>query len=136
MNPRASIALLLVTLLAVGGLYYLRKMTPATREAEELRRYATVFEPDEIAEIDIIRGTETVSLRREAAGWLIVAPVEDRAAPEEVDRLLTALRFLTVRDRRVRPEPPAVAEAGLAAPRLRLDLRGAHHRPRWTPRKS
>ena len=125
MNPRATIALLLVTLLAVGGLYYLRQMAPATREAEELRRYATVFEPDEITEIDIVRGTETVSLRREAAGWLIVAPVEDRAAPEEVDRLLTALRFLNVRDRRVRPEPAAVAEAGLAAPRLRLDLRGA-----------
>lgn len=125
MNPRATIALLLVTLLAVGGLYYLRQMAPATRDADELRRYAAVFEPDEITEIDMVRGTETISLRREAAGWLIVAPLTDRAAPEEVDRLLTALRFLTVRDRRVRPEPPAVAEAGLAAPRLRLDLRGA-----------
>jgi hypothetical protein len=92
MNPRATIALLLVTLLAVGGLYYLRQMAPATREAEELRRYATVFEPDEITEIDIIRGTETVSLRREASGWLIVAPLEDRAAPEEVDRLLRGER--------------------------------------------
>ena len=125
MNPRATIALLLATLLAVGGLYYLRQTAPATREADERRRYATVFEPDEITEIDIVRGTETVSFRRTDTAWLIVAPVEDRAAPEEVDRLLTALRFLTVRDRRAWPEPTAVAEAGLAAPRLRLDLRGA-----------
>jgi len=125
MNPRATIALLLVTLLVVGGLYYLRKMAPATREADELRRYAAVFEPDDIAEIDIIRGTETVNLRREAAGWSVAAPVQDRADPAEVDRLLTALRFLAVRDRLVSPEPAAVAEAGLAAPRLRVDLRGA-----------
>ena len=69
MNPRATTALLLVTLLVVGGLYYLRKMAPATREADERRRYAAVFEPDDIAEIDIVRGTETVSLRRDATGW-------------------------------------------------------------------
>jgi len=125
MNPRATIALLLVALLTIGGLYYLRMMAPATREAGELRRYAAVFEPDDVAEIDIVRGTETVSLRRETTGWSIVAPVQDRAAPEEVDRLLAALRFLTVRDRLVSPEQSAAAEAGLAAPRLRLDLRGA-----------
>ncbi len=125
MNPRATIALLLVTLLVVGGLYYLRLRGPATREAEELRRYAAVFEPDEIAEIDILRGTETVSLRREATGWSVVAPVQDRAAPGEVDRLLATLRFLMVRDRLTSPEPAAVAEAGLAAPRLRFDLRGS-----------
>jgi hypothetical protein len=124
MNPRATIALLLVTLLVVGSLYYLRMMAPATREAEELRRYAAVFEPDDIAEIDIIRGTETVSLRRETTGWSVVAPVQDRAAPGEVDRLLATLRFLMVRDRLASPEPAAVAEAGLAAPRLRFDLRG------------
>ena len=39
MNPRATIALLLVTLLVVGGLYFLRKMAPATREADELRQW-------------------------------------------------------------------------------------------------
>ena len=51
--------------------------------------------------------------------------MQDRADPAEVDRLLTTLRFLAVRDRLVSPEPAAVAEAGLAAPRLRVDLRGA-----------
>ena len=86
MNPRATTTLLLVTLLVVGGLYYLRKMAPATREADERRRYAAVFEPDDIAEIDIVRGTETVSLRRDATGWSIAAPLQDRADPGEVDR--------------------------------------------------
>lgn len=124
MNPRATIVLLLVTLLAVGGLFYLRTIVPATRDAAELRRYAAVFAPEEIDEIDIVRGAETVSLRRDNGAWQMTAPVTDRAAPEAVDRLLTAARFLDVRDRQSRPEQSAVAEAGLVSPRLRLDLRG------------
>ena len=124
MNPRATVALFLATLAVVGALFYVRSIVPATRDAAELRRYALVFAPEEIDEIDIVRGVETVSLRRDATGWRLVAPVEDRAAPETVDRLLTAVRFLDVRDRRAAPDQAAVAEAGLAAPRLRLDLRG------------
>lgn len=124
MNPRATIALFLITLLVLGGLYYLRQVAPLTREAAELRRYAAVFDPAEIEEIDIIRGTETVRLRRDGTSWRLTAPVDDRASPENVDRLLTAVRFLDVRDRRPSPDDAAVAEAGLAAPRLRLDLRG------------
>ena len=79
MNPRATIALLIVTLLAVGGLFYLRKIAPATRDAEELKRYAAVFDPEEIEEIDIVRGTETISLRRDKDAWQLTAPVTDRA---------------------------------------------------------
>lgn len=124
MNPRATLALLVVTLLVLGGLYYLRETAPFTREAGELRRYAAVFDPAVIDEIDIVRGPETVSLRRDGNTWRLTAPVEDRASPENVDRLLTAVRFLDVRDRRPSPDEAAVAEAGLAAPRLRIDLRG------------
>jgi hypothetical protein len=124
-NPRATIALFLVTLLVLGGLFYLRQVAPFTREAEELRRYAAVFDPAEVEEIDIVRGTETVSLRHDGFSWRVTAPVDDRASPENVDRLLTAVRFLDVRDRRESPDEAAVAEAGLAAPRLRLDLRGS-----------
>lgn len=124
MNPRATIALLLVTLLTVGGLYYLRQIAPATRDAEELRRYAAVFDPAEVTEIDIVRGAETVSLRRAGDSWRLVAPLGDAAAPDVADRFLTAVRFLDVRDRRPSPDEAAAAEAGLAAPRLRIDLRG------------
>ena len=124
MNPRATIALLLVTLLAVGGLFYLRKIAPITRDAEELKRYAAVFDPEDIEEIDIVRGTETISLRRDNESWQLTSPVSDRAAPETVDRLLTAVRFLNVRDRNDSPDDATVAEAGLASPRLRIDLRG------------
>ena len=124
MNPRATIILFLVTLLAVGGLFYLRKIVPATRDAAELRRYAAVFDAEDIDEIDIVRGAETVSLRRDNGAWQMTAPVADRASPEEVDRLLTAARFLDVRDRQSTPDQSAVAEAGLVSPRLRIDLRG------------
>ncbi len=125
MNPRATIVLLLVTLLVVGGLVYLRINIDPTRAAAENRRYAAIFEPGEVAEIDLVRGNETVSLRRANGGWRLIAPVEDRADPEAVDRLLLAVRFLDVRDREAAKDPAAVPESGLATPRVRIDLRGA-----------
>jgi len=124
-NPRATLVLLVFTLLVVGGLIYLRTAVTPTREAAETRRYAAVFEPGEVAEIDLIRGNETISLRRTNGGWRVTAPVEDRADPDVVDRLLLAVRFLDVRDREAAKDPAAVPESGLAAPRVRLDLRGA-----------
>ncbi|MEX1010105.1 MAG: DUF4340 domain-containing protein [Chthoniobacterales bacterium] len=124
MNPRATIALLIVTLLVVGGLFYLSRIVPASRDADEMRRYALVFDPEEVEEIDIVRGAETLSLRRDNGGWRLVAPIEDRASPEAVDRLLSTVRFLDVRDRRDNPDQAAVTEAGLTSPRLRIDLRG------------
>jgi hypothetical protein len=124
-NPRATIVLLLVTLLAVGGLVYLRTNIDPTRAAAENRRYAAIFEPGEVAEIDLVRGNETISLRRANGAWRLTAPVEDRADPEAVDRLLLAVRFLDVRDREAAKDPAAVPESGLATPRVRIDLRGA-----------
>lgn len=124
MNPRATIALFLATLLVVGALVWLRHSAPTTRDADELRRYAAVFDPDAITGIDISRGNETVSLRREPGSWRLTAPVTDRASPEDVDRLLTALRFLTVRDRMESPDQAVLTETGVASPRIRIDLRG------------
>lgn len=125
MNPRATIALFLATLLAVGGLVYLRTAVDPTRTSAEKRRYAAVFEPGEITEIGLVRGNETIRLRRTDGGWRVTEPVEDRADPELVDRLLLAARFLDVRDREAAKDPAAVPESGLATPRVRLDLRGA-----------
>lgn len=127
MNPRATTALLLFTILVLGLLFYLRSHVATTRDAAELKRYAAVFDPEDVAEIDIVRGNETVSLRRENAGWRLVAPVADRASPEAVDRLLMAMRFLEVRDRREAGDPATLGEYGLGAPRLRIDLRGAEN---------
>ncbi len=125
MNPRATIALLLATLVLVGGLLYLRTHVATTREAAELRRYAAVFDPEDISEIDLVRGNETVALRRENGGWRLAAPVPDRASPEAVDRLLLAARFLDVRDRQSADDPALLPETGLSSPRVRIDLRGA-----------
>ncbi|MFM8809161.1 MAG: hypothetical protein ACKOJB_09735, partial [Chthoniobacterales bacterium] len=99
MNPRATLFLLLVTLLAVGGLFYLRHAVAPTREAAENKRYAAVFDAESVNEIDITRTEGKISLRKEAGQWRLVAPVEDRASPEAVDRLLMAARFMEVRDR-------------------------------------
>lgn len=124
MNPRATLALLVFTLLVVGGLVYLRLSVAPTREAAETRRYAAVFEPGDIAAIDLVRGNETINLRRLNGGWRVTAPVDDRADPDRVDRLLLAVRLLDVRDRQAAADPDTMPESGLAAPRVRLDLRG------------
>ncbi|MFM8657155.1 MAG: hypothetical protein ACKOD5_08490 [Chthoniobacterales bacterium] len=55
MNPRATIFLLVLTLLAVGGLFYLRHAVAPTREAAENKRYAAVFDAESVNEIDITR---------------------------------------------------------------------------------
>lgn len=125
MNPRATAVLLVLTLLVLGGLFYLRQNFAPTREAAENRRYAAVFDAEEVREIDIKRGDETISLRRESAGWRLASPVEDRASPEAVDRLLMAARFMEVRDRHARRVAENFPEAGLVPPRLRIELRGA-----------
>lgn len=127
MNPRATLLLFLVTLLVVGGLVYLRLNAPTTREAMEAKRYAAVFDADRVDGIDLVRGSETISLRRVNGLWQMVAPVKDRADAEAVDRLIMAARFLEVRDRLLKPDQAALAEAGLVTPRLRLDLRGDRH---------
>ena len=124
MNHRATVALLIATLLLVGGLVYLRSNLATTREAVDLERFAAVFAPEDVTEIDLIRGSETISLRRENTEWRLTSPVADRAASDVVERLLLAVRFLGVRDREMVEDPAAAPETGLASPRLRLDLRG------------
>lgn len=124
MNPRATIALLVATLLVVGGLAYLRQTVPSSRDRTEMQRYALVFDPEDITGIDIVRGNDTVSLHRDATGWRVTAPVEDRASPEAVDRLLSTARFLEVRDRVEGKDSPLATESGLRTPRFRLLLHG------------
>jgi len=123
-NPRATLFLLLITLLAVGGLFYLRNAVAPTREAAENKRYAVVFDAESVNEIDITRTEGKISLRKEAGQWRLVAPVEDRASPEAVDRLLMAARFMEVRDRQPGRDPEKIQEATLVPPRLRIELRG------------
>jgi hypothetical protein len=123
-NPRATIALFIVTLLVVGGLIHLRRSVDPSREAAEARRYAVTFNPAVIDAIDLVRGKETVSLRRDQGGWFMTAPVADRADPAVVEQLLLAARFLDVRDREPARDPSTVPESGLGTPRVRLELRG------------
>lgn len=122
MNSRATIALLLVVLLAVGGLFYLRHYVPTTHEAAELRRYATVFDPETIDKIDLVRSGETITLQRDHGEWRLTSPVADRASPEAVDRLLLAVRLLEVRDRIAGDDTAVLTESGLSPPRLHIDL--------------
>lgn len=124
MNTRATLLLLAMTIAVVGGVVWLRLNLPPTAEAGENRRYAAVFEADRVNEVDITRGGEVISLRREDGEWRLVAPVADRAAADTAERLVLAARFLDVRDRQPVDDPAGVAESGLAAPRVRLDLRG------------
>lgn len=125
MNPRATLALLVVTLLAVGGLIFLRVSVPASRDREEKARYAMVFDPSDIDRIEIQRGQDTIRVQRENMTWRMTSPAEDRASPEAVDRLLSTARFLEVRDRAPISEGTLLADSGLKTPRFRLRLQGS-----------
>lgn len=124
MNPRATIVLLVCTLLVLGGLIYVRQTIAPTRDQAELKRYAAVFDPEDITQIELTRGAEKITLRRDNIEWRIDTPIADRADPAAADRLLTAARFLEVRDREPAKDPSAMPESGLASPRVRIDLRG------------
>ncbi|MBU3664695.1 MAG: DUF4340 domain-containing protein [Chthoniobacterales bacterium] len=113
-----------LTLAVLGGLFYLRRHVLPTRDAEEARRYAAVFVPDDISAMEIARSSDTVVLERDDAGWRIASPVADRASPENIDRILSALRFLSVRDRVATDDPAVLTESGLTTPRVRVNLRG------------
>ncbi len=124
MNPRATLILLVITLFVLGGLFYLRQAVAPTRNQAELERYAAVFDPEEITQIELTRSGEKITLRRENMEWRLKVPVGDRADANAVDRLLMAARFLEVRDREAAKDPAAVPERGLTTPRVRIDLRG------------
>jgi Domain of unknown function (DUF4340) len=126
-NPRATLALLLLTALVLGGLFYLRKNVEPTRDAEQKQRYLAVFEPDDITTIDITRNGTKLSLRREGGEWRMTAPLKDRADPDAIDRLLHALRFMEVRDRQPGRNPANFPECGLELPRARIALGGAEN---------
>jgi hypothetical protein len=126
-NPRATLVLLVITLLVLGGLFYLRQTVAPTRDQAELERYAAVFDPEEITQIELTRGGEKITLRRENIEWRLEAPAADRADAEAVDRLLMAARFLEVRDREAAKDPASMPESGLATPRVRLDLSGKNN---------
>lgn len=128
MNTRATLVLLIVTLLVVGGVIALRFSVPGTREAGIVNLHALDFDPAQIDRIEIERGGETVILRREGFEWQIKAPVQDTASPGAVERLLQTARFLQVRDRRDAGDKDALAEAGLLEPKLRLRLQGRGER--------
>ena len=124
MNPRATIFILVLTILAVGAIFYLRHTVAPTREATENLRYAAAFDPGGVAEIFLTRGKEKIVLRKETGGWRITEPIEDRASPEAVDRLLMAVRFMEVRDRQPERKAENFPETALFPPRLRIELRG------------
>lgn len=124
MNPRATLALLAATLLIVGGLVFLRMALPPSRDRAENMRYAMVFDPSDIHRVEIQRGDDTITLQRESMTWRLTAPKEDRASPEAVDRLLSAARFLDVRDRANIREDGLLADTGLKTPRFRLRIEG------------
>jgi len=127
MNSRATLVLLALTILAVGGVFYLRQSVLPTRESAENQRYAAVFDPEEVDEIDIMRGSGKLALRKETGGWRLTEPNEDRASPEAVDRLLMAARFMEMRDRQPGRDPENFPEAALVPPRLRIELRGGEN---------
>ncbi len=124
MNPRTTVVLLVLAVLAVAGVVALRIWVPGTRETGDAGRFALAFDPEEIDSVAVARADGTVRLRRVGGDWRVEEPLADAASPETVQRLLLSARFLPVRDRLAGAGRKELSAAGLLEPKIRLELDG------------
>lgn len=92
MKVRTTLALLVI---AVGlGLFIwiLDRRSPRTREIRT--GYVVDFDRNEVTSLEITNESAKTVLHKTAAGWQIIAPVNDRADTRVVDSLLDQTQFL------------------------------------------
>src|SRR5712671_2100880 len=92
MSLRTTLALLII---AVGlGLFIwiLDRRSPSTRESRS--GYVVDLDRNDVTRVEITNESDNTVLNKTAAGWQIIAPVNDRADAQVVDSLLDNIQFL------------------------------------------
>jgi hypothetical protein len=92
MSLRTTLALLII---AVGlGLFIwiLDRRSPSTRESRS--GYVVDLDRNDVTRVEITNESDNTVLNKTAAGWQIIAPVNDRADVRVVDSLLDNIQFL------------------------------------------
>lgn len=129
MKPKTTLVLVLA---ALGLFIYIRFFDTArigTKEAEYRARHLVSFERDEIETITIQNNQSTISLRKQADGWMMETPVKDRADSAAVTILLTTLETLRKQGAIDEASKGKLKEFGVGKSDLRLRLGGKNAPP-------
>src|ERR687887_1184202 len=95
---------LAVVLLALGAFYYVYEIRggPERAKIEAQKGRLWTVEAADVAEVELKRGGEVVTLKRETDGWRIEGPVKARGDRSKVDETVTTLTTARV-DREIEP---------------------------------
>jgi len=92
MNLRTTVALLIIALGLGLFIWILDRRSPTTRENRT--GYIVDLDRNEVTRLQITNESANTILNKTAAGWQIIAPVNDRADAQVVDSLLDNIQFL------------------------------------------
>jgi hypothetical protein len=121
---RWPITLILFVVLAVlGGTYYVYEVRMGPAREEAAARKGRVFNVDtkDVTEIRLVRGGETVRLKREGDSWDLLEPLRARGSRPTADEILANVTTAKI-DREIDPNPKQPADFGLDKPAADLTL--------------
>src|SRR5438132_1642204 len=129
-------AILAVVLLALGAFYYVYEIRggPERAKVEAQKGRLWTVDAADVVEVELRRGAEVVTLKRETDGWRLLGPVTARGDRGKVDETLTTLTTARV-DREIesaptpRRSPPSSTSSGPPGSRSSSPSR----RNRWPP---
>jgi len=128
---RSTLILLLVAAVASAAIYYLEIKPGKPRDEEpETSRPAFKFSREEITNISILRGADTVSLENQNNKWVITQPISAAADDSALNSLIGDLVSARV-EREFSASGDALKSYGLSAPAVKLEIKlksGATHR--------
>src|SRR2546425_365795 len=107
-------AILAVVLLALGAFYYVYEIRggPERAKVEAQKGRLWTVDAADVTEVELRRGGEVVTLKREPDGWRLVGPVTARGDRGKVDETLTTLTTARV-DREIESAPTRLEAYGL-----------------------
>src|SRR5438034_641889 len=110
-------AILAVVLLALGAFYYVYEIRggPERAKVEAQKGRLWTVDAADVTEVELRRGGEVVTLKREPDGWRLVGPVTARGDRGKVDETLTTLTTARV-DREIESAPTRLEAYGLDKP--------------------
>src|SRR5947199_176212 len=117
-------AILAVVLLALGAFYYVYEIRggPERAKVEAQKGRLWTVDAADVTEVELRRGGEVVTLKREPDGWRLVGPVTARGDRGKVDETLTTLTTARV-DREIESAPTRLDAYGLDKPAAVVTLR-------------
>src|SRR5437867_1399498 len=117
-------AVVAVVLLALGAFYYVYEIRggPERAKGEAQKGRLWTVDAADVTEVELRRGGEVVTLKREPDGWRLVGPVTARGDRGKVDETLTTLPTARV-DREIESAPTRLDAYGLDKPAAVVTLR-------------